>query len=622
MVIIPQLPLFKEISHQDQCYRLEWMGGICTNLGDPSNPLLECFFTPVNPVSGRRDFSNQIRAGIAIGYLPTLFLGQTFQGNNRRPRFESAPARLTLRLDLQQPGAVEETSLLSIDTAARFDPVHQRFLKPRADHESSTLRAGLKRLQGTVVNTHAQTDAPTVILVPELELLRFYYVSSEYMAKLIFTGHFGRQSWAESTYNLLHEEPSYDLESGVARFVYRLGFSRDDVPVLARILFEGGDRWAQRGVYRPGKLAIAQRINAAGSSSLFYPRTRFPFMAQTTLELTGSYWNLKTNHPVFLVHQILSCSGPFPFKGISYCEEVGKGGKPAGSDAPVAFPGRRRRHLSGNSTPGQGLSTDPPAGGVEKQLFEATARKFIGLQGVPIVREKRRDCTHQADGGSSGPVEHLPHSSTGNPTQGNTSAKPLTIKGKTLRPSAVPANLDAFLEALDVLNNTKPEWRMETIPAGLDGFYDEARQAWFSLFPMVPCEKRTLHLRQFSFMDDEQTEQRRLVCAQLTIGKEQYVYLLDAERRERKQSERGQSPYMDVLPIALLHTLNYAPIDDDLFDKILIAAVKKTTWPLTGGIEGIVRDDTRHSKGAKDVRDIAARMITLVLRHCDLARSP
>ncbi|AXK38420.1 hypothetical protein [Crenobacter cavernae] len=616
MAIIPQLPLFKEIASQEQCYRLEWMGGVYANLGDPSNPLLECFFTPLNPVSGKRDFPNQIRAGIAVGYLPTLFLGQTFQGKNRRPQLGRAAARLTLQLDLRQPGAVEETSLLDVEAAARFDPVHQRFLKPMADHDGSSLRAGLKRLQGKVIHTHGQAVAPSVILVPELELLRFYYVSSERMAKLIFTGHFGREEWAESTYNLLHEEPSYDLESGVARFVYRHGFARADVPVLARILFEGGERWAQRGVYRPGTLALAQRINAAGRSSLFHPRTRFPFMAPTTLELAGSYWNFKTDHPVFLVHQILSCSGPFPFKGISYCEEVGPGGKPAGPDAPVAFPGRRWRHLRGGSSVGLGLSTEPPAGGVEKQLFQGAGRKFLALQGMPIVREKRRDCTHRAGGGSGGAVEDLPNSSTGDPTQGNTSAKPLAIQDKTLRPSVVPASLDAFLEALDVLSKERPEWRMETVPAGFDGRYDEEREAWFSLFPMVPCEKRTLQLRQFSFMDDERTEQRRLVCARLTVGAGQYVYLLDAERRDRKQPGPGQSLYMDVLPIALLRTRNYTPIDDELFDKILVAAVKKTTWPLTDEVDGIVRDDTRHGKGAKDIQDIAARMIALVLRHC------
>lgn len=350
MSIIQMLPLFKEIASQDKCYRLEWFGGVYPNLGDQSNPLLECFFTPFDPASGKRDFSNQLRAGIAVGYLPVLFLGQTFRGKNWRPALGRPASQLTLQLDLQQPYAVEETSLLELDAEARFDPVNWRFLKPDSSREGSPLRAGMKRLRGKVLRSVNGNGAePIVVLVPEIELLRFYYASSEHMAKLILTGNFGRRGWVERTYNLIHEGPSYDLETGVARFVYRLGFSRDDVPVLARVLFEGGERNAFRGVSRPGKMAVAKRINAAGSVSLFHPRTYFPFQGQTSLELAGSYWNLKAGQPVFLVHRILSCSGPFPFKGISFCEEVGPGGKPAGPNAPIAFPGRRRRfhHLIG-----------------------------------------------------------------------------------------------------------------------------------------------------------------------------------------------------------------------------------------------------------------------------------
>lgn len=615
MPIIQKLPLFKEIASQDKCYRLEWFGGVYANLGDPSNPLIECFFTPFDPRRGKRDFPNQLRAGIAVGYLPTLFLGQTFKGKNWRPLLGRPASRITLQLDLQQPEAAEETSLLNVDAEYRFDPVHRRFLQPAPDHEGSPLQSGLKLLRGTVLG--GPEAAPTVILVPEMELLRFYYASSEHMAKLIFAGHFSSRGWSERTYNMIHEGPTYDLETDIARFVYRLGFSRADVPVLARVLFEGKERGALRGVQRPGRQAIAKRVNAAGSTSLFHPRTCFPFQGVTTLELAGSYWKREGSQQLtFLVHQIMSCSGPFPFKGISYCEEVGPGGKPAGPDAPIAFPGGKRRLLNGGSGGGLGLSTEPPAGGVEKQLFQGSGRKFLALQGMRIFREKRRDCTHRSDEGGGGAVDDLPNLSTGDPTHGKTSSAPLAIQNKTLRPSVVPANLDAFLDALRVLHKDKPEWGMETIQAGLDGLYDEERKAWFSLFPSVPCEKRTLQLRQFSFMDDEQTELRRLVCARLTLAEGRFVYLLDAQRRDRNQPEPGQSPYMDELPIALLCTTNYGPIDDELFDKILTETVKKTTWPLSGEVAGIMREGTRHGKGAKGVEDIAARMITLVLRHC------
>lgn len=60
---------------------------------------------------------------------------------------------------------------------------------------------------------------------------------------------------------------------------------------------------------------------------------------------------------------------------------------------------------------------------------------------------------------------------------------------------------------------------------------------------------------------------------------------------------------------------NYSQIDDDLFDKILVQTVVKKTWPMTGEIEGVVRDATLQGHGACSVADISTRMVGLVLSH-------
>lgn len=612
MPTIDRLPLFEEIALAGKYYRLEWFGGVYPNWGDTSNPLMECFFTPYDPVSKQRLFQEQIRAGIAVGYLPSLCLGQVFNGSDWSPRLLRQETKITLQLAPQEDGEVTETTLLELSHASRFHPVHQRFLVANDELGSSPLNAGLKVLHGQVITG----QQPVLVLIHEFELLRFYYATSTYLAKLIFAGNFGIPGWSERICNMLHEGPTYEFEGGVARFVYRLGFSHADVPVLARLLFEGGRRHALRGVRRAGKMVRTRLINSHGRKTLVHPRTCFPFEGKTTLALMGSQWKTDSGI-VFLAHRILSCSGPFPFKNISFCEEVGPGGQSAGPDAPTAFPGAKRQPPS---VPGGGekvsVSTEPPSAFGEKHVFDGGGHNFLALQGMQIRREKRKENTHRSGGGFGGVSNSLSNLSTGDVTSGHSSSSPLSIRNNFWRPSAVPAHLDTFLAALEVVAKKRPEWQAQIIPAGLESWPDLQRNVMFSLFPVVPCEKRILQDRQFSFMDDGQNERRLLVCASLTVAEGQYVYLMEAQRRHRDTPSAEQSPYKDMMPIALIRAVNYAPIGDELFDVILVETVKKTTWPVNGDVPGIIRDDTRHGQGAKDIEDIAARMITLVQRHC------
>lgn len=619
MSYIPSLKPFKEIAEPAKHYRLEWFGGVYPNFGDDSSPLIECFFTPFEPelpdANGqpriKRDFSGQFRAGLAVGFLPALYLGQTFLGGEAVRALSRPDQVLRLRFDPAAPGAVSETSLMSIEPRLRFEPVNRRFVQSGGG-VPTPLSAGLKRLYGEIVVEGR--SKPAAVLIPEIELIRFYYATSEKMAKMIFEGNFGYDGLSEKVFNMLHEGPVHQLESDVVRFVYRLGFSREDVPVLARILFDGG--WdAMSGIRRPAKQAAVERLTSARAASISYPRTLFPFKGETTLELAGSYWKLQGNQWAFLAHRVLSCSGPFPFRGISYCEEAGPGGEFAGNDAPTAFSGSRLRSSS-SSDIGHSVSTEAPASGSEKSVLNDASRTFIGLQGVEIVREKLRANTHQSGEVRWRSQGSLPNHSTGNSTHAQTTSSRLGIRDKILRPSLVSADLESFLRALKVLAATRPEWNPTTVQAGSVGVSEEGgSRDRFSLFPCVPCEKRTTLLRQFSFMDDEQDVRRRLVCVQLTVGEGQYVYLLEAQRRLRLNPTKEQSPYMEELPIALIRTENYSRIDEDLFDKILVQTVVKKTWPTTGEIEGVVRDATLHGHGASSVADISARMVGLVLRH-------
>jgi len=615
MAELDSLPLFEEIAQHGKSYCLDWFGGVYPNFGDTSNPLIECFFTPFDPVSKERFLADQIKAGIAVGYLPELCLGQVFAGAKWGNTHLGRAEKITVQLDTRDAGAIEEVSLLSLGRDYQFSPVNERFLS--RDNASSAglspLDAGLKALSGRIV----KGKPPALILVSEMELLRYYYLTSSFMARIIFGGAFGQHGWSEIICNMIHEGPSFDLELEEARFVYRQGFGHADVPVLARILFTGGRRPALCGATRVGKTIRAARINSLGKDALVHPRTFFPFHGKTDLSLQGTTWETEGG-PVFLVSRIVGCSGPFPFKSINFCEEVGPGGKSAGPSAPEAFRGRKRppSEPDGGGTR-QSVSTSPPHPFGKKFVFRGGGRNFAALQGMSIRREKRKENTHRSGSGFGGEVPSLPDLSTGAPSGGSSSASPLSVQDLAKRPSAVPEQLDIFLEALQLLAENKPEWRIDVVPAGLESFLDPEREKVFSQFPIVPCEKRITQDRQCSFMDAAQKVRRLLICAEIEVCPGHFVYLLEAQRRIRDALTDAQSPYKDLLPIALMRTANYAPIEDDVFDLILTETVKKkTSWPVTGDVPNVIRDDARHAKSEKGAKEIADRMIALVQRHC------
>ncbi|MDC7714615.1 hypothetical protein PQU96_10840 [Vogesella sp. LYT5W] len=615
MADLDVLPLFVEIAQHGKSYCLDWLGGIYPNFGDTSNPLIECFFTPFDPVSKERFLADQIKAGIAVGYLPALCLGQMFTGPTWENTLLGQTEKITVRLDTRDEGAIDEVSLLSLDRDYQFSPVSERFLSRDSASLAglSPLDAGLKALSGKVV----KGKQPTLILVSEIELLRYYYLTTSFMARIIFGGAFGQHGWSEIICNMIHEGPTFDLGLEQARFVYRQGFAYADVPVLARILFTGGKRPALCGATRVGKAIRAARINRLGKDALVHPRTFFPFLGRTDLSLQGRTWETEGG-PVFLVSRIVGCSGPFPFKSISFCEEVGPGGKPAKPGAPGAYPGRKRppSEPDGGGTR-KCVSTSPPHPFGKKFVFRGGGRNFAVLQGMSICREKRKENTHRSGSGFGGKVPSLPDLSTGAPSGKSSSASPLSVQDLAKRPSAVAEQLDTFLEALQILAENKPEWCVNVVHAGLEPLWDPEREKDFSQFPIVPCEKRVLQNRQCSFMDAEQKVRRLLICAEIEVCPGHFVYLLEAQRRIRDAISEAQSPYKDLLPIALMRTTNYAPIEDEIFDLILIETVKKkTSWPVTGDVPNIIRDDARHAQGEKGAREIADRMIALVQRHC------
>ncbi len=620
---------FDDLAHKPGYVKLDWFGGVYANLRQSDNPLLECMFTPVKFETGGKilqDIKQQFRAKIAVGYLPALFLGRVFE--NGRPT-RNWPGKPFETIDFQfDPSNEKETEEVVLENV--FENPRDAFLSER--NSAGGTRAGLKRLHGTLTaSTNPATQEKLlrskdrrwtrkIVLIHELELIRFYLTNSEHSCRNIFNGAFADHRIFKDVFNATHEKPGFYPKINKHRFVYRFRYREADAPTLGRILFEP-DKLALRAAQRVHSSMIANNINFEDGTS-GYPRTSFPFKSPTTLQLEGRWIKVNSSDWVFLAHRILGCSAPFPFEGLSFCREVEPGGTPPPSDAKPAFPySNRQEHGPDADDPsafGNSVNDEHPSMFAPRVEADLGFRQFGGLQGVDLERKKLLASKFKSGAKISIFVDGLINSSAGSGTSGKTSSIGQSLITRNVKPSLVTPDIENFIRTLVELRADKPpKWKLTTLAMDRGC---QLNGEWHAYFPEVNCEKRKSQIRQFSFMDGEQTVPRSYICVEVSfadakLGKE-FVYLFEAQRRPRESNEAGKAAgYKEQLPILLLKAIDGQQVEPKDFQPMIKATVVKKTWPSQSELHSFVRDETMHGMGAQTVAAVSARVRELIDRN-------
>lgn len=602
---------------------LDWIGGIFPNLGDPSNPLVECVYTPLERDEDkarqgqypyRRNLAGQFRIGVGVGYLPTLFTGQVLEKGQRLPPEAWWPSEeLSITID-PVTAAPEELTLPALTPPLQHRPVITRY--------AETLSAGFKRLQGQVTFTSNRASPqagasptaprPMSILIPEIELIRFYYASSTHMAKVLFQGKLNRPDWRHVLANS-GDPPVLDPTTGHARFVYRHAFSRQDVPTLTRLLFDTS--WLPlRGAQRITKSMSASHLSQPTRALAGYPRTYFPFAGPTSLQLIGYRRPLLVADDapqqfIFIVHRILSCSAPFPVKELRCHNETQRGGTPAGPDAPVAFAGRPETAVPLSDDPfsfGVSTSQEPPHARLGTIETLQSTRHLPGFDAINVHYTKEGENSHRGAPGGEGRL--YSSVSTGDPTHGASGSAALRIKDDTTDSPRSLNGFRGFLAVLESLIQHYPEWHMRTVDVG-QGREDPESGIVLSLFPCIRNERRQNSYMQFSFLDREKTFRRQLIGVECQIAG-RHVYLLEAESRPVPEGDCHVS--LEGLPYALVQARDGRPLSRADYRHLLALTVTYKTWPPAKDFYPLILEKRHHSEATQTAEQVAQRLGALL----------
>ena len=292
------MPAIADLSKDDLIWRLDWLGDcgypmVIRRYGQPS---IKAVFSPLACDKGDQahlllpsstDHHHQKEVWLAISALPILIVGSLWQKG----------------LKIAEPDYQLETF-----RDLHIDPETASFIKSGKDIEESFVLP-LATHPWHLLHTHAYCVKVALpngkrLIIPCVELIRFYFGSSGNFIQRLFTEPLGGNTlWRSKTFDAKTQSLHLVLADRIS------GASASDIGRIAASQFA----WrSAAGIFSSCMKASSQRLP-------IYPYTGFPFEGKTDLNVSGIWLPFgDKENDTFLVYRMNTCTHPFPFKKLTY----------------------------------------------------------------------------------------------------------------------------------------------------------------------------------------------------------------------------------------------------------------------------------------------------------------
>lgn len=361
-----QPPLIPQLTPDERPWRIDWFGevGYPGHIKRYAQPSIKVSLSPLrcDPVehaalllSDSTDHQHQHETWAPIAALPMLSIGDLWQGgqqiaspNYQVESFKGLAINPESTAFVKAGLALEEHFLLPLS----YHPWHRH-------HTQSYCVA-------------VSLDEQRRLLVPCVEIIRFYFGSSSNFLQRLFTAPLSQESfWTHKHFNPVTRHLHLVLANRLS------GLSAPDIGRIAESKFA----WrAAAGIH-----ASCQKATTAGHPA--HPYTGFPFEGTTDLVASGLWLPFgDQENATFLAYRLQSCSHPFPFLSLSYEASDRKARYGSAENS-----GTGRRTFSRNSSRRQKIEvaeTDPGANRAQRMGVLTVQHRFPDLYRKQIWREK------------------------------------------------------------------------------------------------------------------------------------------------------------------------------------------------------------------------------------------
>lgn len=490
---------FKDDSRPGSTWRLNWFGGIERDPEVATEYKLQVILTKVkDDATGDWHTEEAVEQDtlrmvpIGVGQLPLLRMSSLWR-DGELVRLRSGIEQV---FDLDIP-----PGLPNYFTAT--DKIGLSGLIPFRDH----------RLMGFGKNTKcivlSYNGDPAGIIIPAIELIRFYYANSTRLSKAIFDGDF-----IHSPFSIY--DPAYTgLDGRLAVVCRRQDVSDDDCWTIARIL---NSQAAFDGARRVNDSMMRDFANTKQAN----PESAFPFSGKTRVKALCK----KVGYPArWLVLSLVSCSAPFPYEDLQVMAD--NDGRRANPETDIPYdnkiPINRASNAEGEETKPLKLQSvkEPDKKALPKRL-ELPDDSFQALRGKKIKKQEKELCNYKA--GQLKPIV-TPEPGTNGTADGTHSADNVG-KAELVRtqPDSLPPSYELLVELVGELNACPGiSARLLPLPDG----------------PGLIKAKRTAPpgRRQWAYIDRHKAQIRHFMFVEIHTNRG-YFYLVEIERRIKSPSDK------------------------------------------------------------------------------------
>lgn len=531
-----RIPPIREFPKDGRIWRIDWLGAVeraaaearidvhlsPAATGEP-HPRLQKHF----------DGDASVQARIGVGLLPYLAIGSLWRDGRRlRQATGHRKALPNVRIDARTVKMVDAGTILE-DTSEK-----RRWLIPNFSHQLP------RELWASRCFAIEYEGDPYGIVLPVIEVIRFYYAVSTDLAHIAFNGAF------QLHLNHVIDESVSGLLRGSDRMVLRLRqwLADDDGWVIGRVL---ADRRAWDGVTR----IYDSLLRNAANRAVVFPECGLPFKGSTSWATRGIELPVEGGRKRWLIQELMGCSTPFPFEEL----EVVRDNDNRRADPETDLPDDEKRptwagprHTAKTDAEAQVQSDDPPEADIVTVDISLASERFGALRGKEIIKTPKDQCRYKTSSFRRSQTVKL--LGTGIASSEPNGVAPLRIgwQRDVERRHSLPASFDTLLAVVDALNAQSDVSATVRLSVPRTEF--------------LPLTKPSAHW-QWAYLDSASRMRRRV----MTIDVECSGIDGSVVEFERRKGERSR--------VALLISSESAELSDSRLEAILGALVAvKGVW--------------------------------------------
>ncbi len=536
------IPRIKEFPADDRYWRVDAFGAILRNPNVPSEPFIQIVISPFidNDLYAKepKDLvsinatSNDERKSIEIGVgqLPFISIGSVWK-NGFIQAFKAGTEETLYNINI-----VDE----NIKIINANHKVDGKYLVP-----PNFYKFGKEGLYSKLIAIKNSKGDPFGLLIPVIEVIRFYYALSTHLSHAVFSGAF-----KHNLNSLINPEHSGNIKKESRCILHlRKHISDEEGWVIGRIL---NSKEAFQGVNQPFDDILQNSIN----NKWIHVASAFPFLGSTNLTArTKRIRSLTEDGWKTLILGLEHCTAPFPFENATFPRdndnnrEADPNNKLPPEAKKTAWPVPKDKESDGNKDlqnkrePNKERSTE---------TITLPTNRFAAIEGKKPDKPLKEQCHYmsgiaaiQSDKDSDSLNTGQGHDKGSNEGKGN-------IIHQRVRAKSLPASFSTFKTAIELLN------KKDDISAYVRPLND--------LIKYIPLTKSPRY-RQWAYLDSKTYCRRQVITANISHQGRHYI-LLEFECRE------GES-----FNVALVSVTSGNQITDTGLNRLLAKlAIEKGVW--------------------------------------------